>query len=85
MPSRPIPDCPHNPKGVLPKSRTFEFKSSDGILIGKVGPKIEDADVLNRDYLHKPSCITLHIIQVGQGRPRYVLEKLEHISLTLPG
>ncbi len=72
-------------QGVLPKSRTLEFKSGDGILIGKIGPDIEDADVLNRDYLHKPSLITLHITQVGQGRPRYLLEKLEHISLTQPG
>ncbi|MCU0286510.1 MAG: hypothetical protein MUF15_08920 [Acidobacteria bacterium] len=68
-------------QGVLPKSRTFEFKCTEGILSGKIGPDIEDADVLNRDYLHKPSQITLHIIQVGQGRPRYVLENLEHIHL----
>jgi hypothetical protein len=72
-------------QGVLPKSRTFEFKSGDSILVGKIGPKIEDPDVLNRDYLHKPSRITLHITQVGQGRPGYVLEKLNHISLTLNG
>lgn len=68
-------------QGVLPKSRTFEFKCAEGILSGKIGPDIEDADILNRDYLHKPSQITLHIIQVGQGRPRYVLENLEHIHL----
>lgn len=71
-------------QGVLPKSRTFEFKSRDSILLGKIGPDIEDADLLNRDYLHKPCRITLHITKVGQGRPRYVLEKLEHIKLTKP-
>jgi hypothetical protein len=72
-------------QGVLPKSRTFEFKSLDSILVGKIGPDIQDADVLNRDYLHKPSRITLHITRVGQGRPRYVLEKLEHIRVTQSG
>ncbi len=69
-------------QGVLPKGRTFEFKLRDqnGILRGKVGSEIEDADVLNRDFLHKLVTVKLHVIQVGQGRPRHTLQKLGDIS-----
>ena len=69
-------------QGVLPKGRTFEFKVSDGsgVLRGKVGPDVEDADVLNREYLHKLVNVSLHVIQVGQGRPRFTLQKLSDIK-----
>ena len=69
-------------QGVLPKGRTFEFKivDQDVILKGKVGPEIEDADVLNRDFLHKLVKVRLHVIQVGQGRPRYTLPSLASIE-----
>jgi hypothetical protein len=65
-------------QGVLPSSRNFEFKPSDQqqVIKGKVGHEIEDADVLNRDFLHKSVSIHLHVIQVGQGRPRYTLQAL---------
>jgi len=68
-------------QGVLPASRNFEFKLSDqeGILKGKVGHEIEDADLLNRDFLHKPVSVKLHVIQVGQGRPRFTLQSIEAI------
>lgn len=68
-------------QGVLPKSRTFEFKLLDqeGVLRGKVGPEIPDADLLNREYLHKPVNVEFHVIQVGQGRPRYTLLTLDKI------
>lgn len=69
-------------QGVLPKGRTFEFKlrDQDGVLRGKIGPDIEDADVLNREFLHKLVSVKFHVIQVGQGRPRYTLPSLNHIS-----
>jgi len=67
-------------QGVLPKSRIFEFNSGDKILCGKIGLHIEDAHVLNRDYLHKPSRVILQVTQVGQGKPRYVLKKLEPVG-----
>jgi len=69
-------------QGVLPSSRTFEFKLSDqkGIIRGKVGAEIEDADVLNRNFLHKPVEVKLHVIQVGQGRPRFSLASLDFIK-----
>ncbi len=68
-------------QGVLPKSRTFEFKvlDQDQILRGKVGPEIEDADVLN-GILHKHLTALFHVIQVGQGRPRYTLQKMADIT-----
>jgi hypothetical protein len=69
-------------QGVLPKGRTFEFKLRDqeGVLRGKVGPDIDDADVLNREFLHKLTNVKLHVIQVGQGRPRYTLKSLNDIK-----
>lgn len=69
-------------QGVLPKGRTFEFKLRDqeGVLRGKVGPDIENADVLNREFLHKLANVKLHVIQVGQGRPRYTLQSLNDIK-----
>jgi len=68
-------------QGVLPKGRTFEFKvlDQDQILRGKVGPEIEDADVLN-GMLHKHVTSKFHVIQVGQGRPRYTLQKMSDIT-----
>jgi hypothetical protein len=70
-------------QGVLPATRTFEFKlrDQDGILKGKIGPEIEDADILNREFLHKPVSIKLHTIQVGQGRPRFALQSLDAVTL----
>jgi len=69
-------------QGVLPTSRTFEFRLSDQeeIVRGKVGPEIENADILNREFLHMPANVTLHVIQVGQGRPRYTLQQLDNIE-----
>lgn len=68
-------------QGVLPKSRTFEFKllDQDGVLRGKIGSEIPDADLLNREYLHKIVTVGFHVIQVGQGRPRYTLMGLNKI------
>jgi hypothetical protein len=69
--------------GALPTGRTFEFKLSDqkGILRGKLGADIEDPTVINREYLYKSTSITLNVVQVGQGRPRYTLAKLGDIRL----
>jgi hypothetical protein len=68
-------------QGVLPKGRTFEFKvfDQDQILRGKVGAEIEDADVLNK-ILHKHITAKFHVIQVGQGRPRFALQTMADIT-----
>lgn len=69
-------------QGVLPASRTFEFKTADEIIKGKIGPDIVDPDILNQKYLHQRANIVLYVTQVGEGRPRYTLEQLEHIVLS---
>lgn len=67
-------------QGILPSRRTFEFLASDGIIIGKIGSDIQDPDILNREYLHIPVKALFHIIQVGQGRPRYQLKDLTYLT-----
>jgi hypothetical protein len=69
-------------QGVLPASRTFEFKLLDqeNIIRGKVGSDILNADILNREYLHEPVSIKLHVIQVGQGMPRYTLQSMDVVN-----
>jgi hypothetical protein len=69
--------------GALPIGRTFEFKLADqkGVLRGKVGPEIEDPNVLNQRFLNKHALITLNVVQVGQGRPRYTLVGLDGMKL----
>jgi len=68
-------------QGVLPKSRTFEFKVTDDnrVIRAKIGVEVEDPDILNREFLHKLSKITLHMTQVGQGQPRYKLIDLNNL------
>lgn len=70
-------------QGVLPQSRTFEFKLLDqsGILKGKVDLAIDDPDLLNREWLHKTVNLKLHVIQVGQGRPRFTLPDMSAVRL----
>lgn len=67
-------------QGILPSRRTFEFKTSEGIIAGKIGSEIKDPDVLNREYLHKHVSISLHMTQVGEGKPRYMLNDLTQIG-----
>ncbi len=69
--------------GVLPSSRTFEFKLSDqeGVLRGKIDSAIDDPDLLNREWLHKPVTVSFNVVQVGNGKPRYTLIELESITL----
>lgn len=60
--------------GVLPNSRSFEFKlASDGQIIrGKVSPRVQNVDAIN-DHLHRAVQIDVTRTQVGNGRPRYLL------------
>lgn len=61
-------------QGVLPKSRTFEFKlqKSMDVVRGKVGLSISDPEAINQ-HLHQPVEIDVLATRVGSGRPRYVL------------
>ncbi|MEY2341911.1 hypothetical protein AB4090_07345 [Acidithiobacillus sp. IBUN Pt1247-S3] len=69
-------------QGVLPAGRTFEFKLADqnGLIKGKIDRAVANADVLNREWLHKPVTVKLGVIQVGQGRPRYTLMSLDDVN-----
>ncbi len=63
--------------GVLPNSRSFEFRlASDGQIIrGKVSPHVQNVDVIN-DHLHSAVQIDVTRTQVGNGRPRYLLTQM---------
>lgn len=71
-------------QGILPAGRTFEFKLHDqeGMIRGKIGAEISEPDILNREWLHKKATITLHGIQVGEGRTRYLLPSLDSVQAT---
>lgn len=61
-------------QGVLPKSRTFEFKlrGTNEVIKGKIGPGVPNPDLLN-DLLHKPLSVMFAETRVGTGKPRYTL------------
>ena len=60
--------------GVLPKKRTFEFKSheNDEIISGKVGAAIANPAELNA-HLGELANIKVMVTRVGNGKPRYLL------------
>lgn len=60
--------------GVLPQSRTFEFKlTEDGQVIrGKVAPSVPDIERLN-ERLGQQRTIRVAETRVGKGRPRYLI------------
>jgi hypothetical protein len=74
--------CQGEFQGILPKNRTFEFKlaTQDGVIRGKIDHAINDPDILNRTWLHRPVTTKFHVVKVGQGQPRYTLTALEDIS-----
>jgi hypothetical protein len=68
-------------EGSLPKPRTFQFQPAgdDNPIMGRFDPSI-DAQAINRDWLNKPVSVKFDVMQVGQGRPRYTLLEIGHIS-----
>jgi hypothetical protein len=68
-------------QGILPASRTFEFKltNQEGLLKGKINKAIDDPDVLNREWLYKPATVKFSLMQVGQGQ-RYTLMSLNDLK-----
>lgn len=71
-------------QGVLPSGRTFEFclngYQDSRIIKGRIDSTFAQPELLNRDWLLKPIELTLNVIQVGQGRPRYTLVSQESIQ-----
>ena len=67
-------------QGILPESRTFEFKTDSGETIkGKLGADIQDPTVLNKEYLLVPVTVKLKSTQVGQAKPKYMLMDISNI------
>jgi hypothetical protein len=64
-------------QGVLPKSRSFEFKiaESQEIIRGKVIAAIASPDQIN-NHLNESITIDVLATRVGTGKPRYVLLRL---------
>jgi len=64
--------------GVLPHRRSFEFQVAEPqeIIVGKVGPSIEDASSINH-VLGQNITIQVHTKRVGKGRPTYTLLNYE--------
>jgi len=69
--------------GALPSSGVFEFQTEDiGVIKGRLtGSADTDANAINFDWLKKSVRIEFHVIQVGQGKPRYSLVSLDTIQL----
>ncbi|MGE4125810.1 MAG: hypothetical protein AB7E59_11175 [Pusillimonas sp.] len=63
--------------GVLPNSRSFEFKlaSDHEIIRGKVSPRLQNVDDINAHLNHIVQ-IQVTKTQVGNGRPRYLLTQM---------
>lgn len=62
--------------GFLPTSRLFEFSTAEGVIRGKVGPLVDNPDIINKEWLRREVEIALDVVQVGQGRPRFKLNSL---------
>jgi len=64
--------------GVLPHRRSFEFQIAEPreIIVGKVGPNIEDAGNINH-VLGEDITIQVHTKRAGTGRPTYTLLSYE--------
>lgn len=58
--------------GALPEHRTFEFKTADRVLFGRLAAAIDPNEV-NRDWLFRPIRAEFRRRQVGSGKPRFVL------------
>ncbi|OSQ45939.1 hypothetical protein [Thalassospira sp. MCCC 1A01428] len=69
-------------QGFLPQGRSFEFVVSgeSKVIRGRLGLDIDEPDVLNREWLHKPTRVKFNVVQVGQSRPRYTLASLDDLG-----
>jgi hypothetical protein len=67
--------------GILPETGSFELKTADEIIIGKLNFQIKDLRALYADIISKEAEITLKYVKVGSGKPRYSLESEDKIKL----
>jgi hypothetical protein len=68
-------------QGSLPKTRAFQFQPVDHDMpvIGRFDASI-DPHAINKVWLDRPVSVKFDVLQVGQGRPRFTLLQLDHIS-----
>lgn len=68
-------------QGSLPKTRAFQFQPADDDtpIMGRFDAVI-DPHSINRDWLDRLVSVQFDVLQVGQGRPRFTLLDLAHIS-----
>jgi hypothetical protein len=57
---------------LLAPSPLFDFYE---VIVGKISPNIADASIINQ-HLGEPSQIEFIETRVGQGRPRYALNRV---------
>ena len=67
--------------GILPETGSFEFKTDDEIIIGKLNFQIKNLQKLYSEKISKKTEITLKSVKVGSGKPRYSLESEDKIKL----
>jgi len=70
-------------KGVLPVSRTFEFKKNEEkyIIKGKISLELIDPDVINREWLNKGVEVKFTKVTVGESKPKYILKSVNDINI----
>lgn len=72
-------------EGALPNSRTFEFKLAETgqVLKGKVANSVQSIDQIN-EHRHEQIQVAVTVTQVGNGRPRYLLNQMPQWRAALP-
>ncbi len=61
--------------GVLPDKRSFEFKTTDGLVIyGRIAREILDPNAVNL-HLYKNYDVVLSAKRIGSSKPRYILQQ----------
>jgi hypothetical protein len=64
-------------EGALPLRRTFEFRvaNTSKVIVGKIGAGVPEPAKINH-HLYENTSIEVMATRVGQGQPRYVLNRL---------
>jgi hypothetical protein len=70
-------------QGVLPTSKTFEFKTiiDSDLIKGKINREILNPELINQDWLLKPVVVVFTTTRVGNSAPKYTLNSLSDIRL----
>ncbi len=68
-------------QGLLSKLRTFQFDAGGevGVITGKIAKALDNLERINREMNYRRVQIKVLSTQVGNGRPRYVLERVKSL------